>query len=689
MSIRRLSGNWKLHRVALRPLLASRYKTTAHETQRAEDFTGGIHQSSKFQTRGIKKASKDAKVNDTKYTLNDLKRRTDAKLLRDFSLNKLSLSTSEKDEFLERTISLTNKKRTLLPKSNLRPKTIKGLVTTTEEVQQSRKLDSSNIPRLQHNLDRALFSPGVHFLQDHRSRVYNFTPSLKNIIKYSDFNFNAIETFVNVSKDETLLQAANEQNKQFYSSTSSMTSALIQFYYLLNNYDPASTDRFAFPKLAGANEKLPASLLIQPKGKNPTTGQTVYAVESDKSADTEILLSAMGHCLEALLTTDPEQFELYKVTSSQLPEPTQNIYNYATYGDFLMRSQLDCYDLRLPGNGTFDLKTRAVCAIRYDSGNPDLENNQYQIWKLKGQFESFEREYTDLIRTGALLKYSFQARIGQMDGIYVAYHNINSFFGFQYLPLEEIDKVFYTYDKGQPRYINAKTLDDLQDDLPSHVADTQFKMSLEVWTKLLKTIISDLQEEHGETAFRLVLKSQRRPGTHEHRLKAMAVPLTSDQVSTLQQFPKSFKTSFREDIDSQERYANLKAHSSKLNTFNEQTVERGVKLYSIDVKHLFGRRQTPVKDPHPYPHSKTQPWSLAYSIKRLEKGPTQYLKLLRVATDLLIQHEPLPIPEPEESSSEINITDPTNMMKAYLAIGAARANKWQSQDGDPVIYKPK
>ena len=34
-----------------------------------------------------------------------------------------------------------------------------------------------------------------------------------------------------------------------------------------------------------------------------------------------------------------------------------------------------------------------------------------------------------------LLKYSMQARIGMMDGIFLAYHNTSRLFGFQYMPL--------------------------------------------------------------------------------------------------------------------------------------------------------------------------------------------------------------------------------------------------------------
>jgi hypothetical protein len=36
---------------------------------------------------------------------------------------------------------------------------------------------------------------------------------------------------------------------------------------------------------------------------------------------------------------------------------------------FVMRSQLDCYDSRLPGTGVFDLKTRAALPVRLDTLN--------------------------------------------------------------------------------------------------------------------------------------------------------------------------------------------------------------------------------------------------------------------------------------------------------------------------------
>ena len=45
-------------------------------------------------------------------------------------------------------------------------------------------------------------SPGVHWLQDPRSRVYNFPPYLENIPKVTDFDFDRLTGFIKSSRDE-------------------------------------------------------------------------------------------------------------------------------------------------------------------------------------------------------------------------------------------------------------------------------------------------------------------------------------------------------------------------------------------------------------------------------------------------------------------------------------------------------
>ncbi|PIA14473.1 Pet127-domain-containing protein [Coemansia reversa NRRL 1564] len=168
----------------------------------------------------------------------------------------------------------------------------------------------------------------------------------------------------------------------------------------------------------------------------------VYGIDADKSFDVkDSILSILGKSLEKLLTSTPKEFEKYKKENSwkvkNIPEET---YHYATFGDFALRSQLDCRDPRLPRR-SFDLKTRGSLAVRMDLENYEVSKG-YQINTMKGRLQSFEREYYDMARS-AFLKYNFQTRIGNMDGIFVAYHNTARMFGFQYISRREMDEVLY------------------------------------------------------------------------------------------------------------------------------------------------------------------------------------------------------------------------------------------------------
>ncbi|KAF8208860.1 mitochondrial protein Pet127-domain-containing protein [Mycena galopus ATCC 62051] len=145
-----------------------------------------------------------------------------------------------------------------------------------------------------------------------------------------------------------------------------------------------------------------------------------------------------------------EEFATYLRSSPPIGEeeedPMREAYRYAKSPKFVMRSQLDCVDRRLPGTGVFDIKTRACLPVRMDILNWE-ENSGYLIKSAQGLVESFEREYYDLIRS-AFLKYGFQVRIGNMDGVIVAYHNTAKMFGFQYVSLEEMDQRLFGSEPG-------------------------------------------------------------------------------------------------------------------------------------------------------------------------------------------------------------------------------------------------
>ena len=56
---------------------------------------------------------------------------------------------------------------------------------------------------------------------------------------------------------------------------------------------------------------------------------------------------------------------------------------------------------------------------------------------IRGKYQSFEREYYDLIR-GAFIKYAFQLKIGRMSGAFIAYHNTQKIYGYEYVNFKEI-----------------------------------------------------------------------------------------------------------------------------------------------------------------------------------------------------------------------------------------------------------
>lgn len=294
------------------------------------------------------------------------------------------------------------------------------------------------VPRLSFDLSRVLFNPGVYHLQDPRSRVYNFDPYLEKIMPVSEFNFGALNPYVTSSEDNHLRNVSLKHNKRYIGSSSSMSGAMSQFHFLLSAWRPLNMSMLS-TKIKGSENftlitRAPSSIFLRWR-------DGVYAVDADKEHDTPNILMMQGKSMEKLLTLEKEDFERYRKPKAGEAAPAidsdPESYHYSSCEDFLLRSQLDAWDPRLPGTGMFDLKTRACAGIRMDMGNHE-HGMGYQIKQRFGEWESFDREYFDMMRS-AFLKYSLQVRMGRMDGIFVAYHNIERIFGFQYIPLSELD----------------------------------------------------------------------------------------------------------------------------------------------------------------------------------------------------------------------------------------------------------
>ncbi len=299
------------------------------------------------------------------------------------------------------------------------------------------------VPVVVYGLDRVLFNPGVYHLRDSHSQVYNFDPYLETITPVKEFDFSALKEYITSSRDKALISIAAQEKTKYTGSTSSMTSALAHFHYLLSKWRPLNLSALSrgFPnplESFSAMQRAPTGIFLRWR-------DGVYAIDANKEFDSANVLMYLGKSMERFLTMEKEEYEKFTKkqshTLSEEEKDTPESYHYTTMGDFLMRSQLDAYDPRLPGTGMFDLKTRAVVSIRKDATNfePGLG---YEIRNRRGEWESFEREYYDLCRA-AFMKYSLQARMGRMDGIFVAYHNVERIFGFQYLPIASMDEAIH------------------------------------------------------------------------------------------------------------------------------------------------------------------------------------------------------------------------------------------------------
>jgi hypothetical protein len=325
------------------------------------------------------------------------------------------------------------------------------------------------VPKLAYGLDRCLFKPGVYPVQDPRTGVYNFDPYLSQIMPVQDFDFTALKGFVSSSNDPTLLDISRKENRKYCGSTSSMSGALSHLHFLLSAWRPFNAahtsrsfvmDSQNYTKITRA----PAAIFLRRRNG-------VYAIDADKEFDSANVLSMLGKSLEKFLTLPREDYEKYHKDNShqvtdEMKAKDMDAFHFTKMGDFILRSQLDAHDPRLPWTGMFDIKTRAVLSIRMDSRPDGYQRGLgYEIKKRFGQFESFEREYFDMIRS-AFLKYSLQVRMGRMDGIFVAYHNTQRVFGFQYIPLEELDFALHGTD-------NTK------------LGDQEFRLSLHVLNDLL------------------------------------------------------------------------------------------------------------------------------------------------------------------------------------------------------------
>ncbi|EME43015.1 hypothetical protein DOTSEDRAFT_72422 [Dothistroma septosporum NZE10] len=384
-----------------------------------------------------------------------------------------------------------------------------------------------HVPYLGYGLDRVLFNPGVYQLQDPTSRVYNFDPYLQDIMPVTDFDFNALKAYKTSSQDEALSELANKEGKRYIGSTSSMTSSLAHFHYLLSNFRPINTTMYSreFSKSDPRDtfteiNRAPSAIFL--RWKNGT-----YAIDADKEYDGGNVLMLLGKSMELLLTLPKDDYERYRKSDPrQVPEEQRaapESYQYTTMRDFLMRSQLDACDPRLPGNGTFDVKTRAVVSIRM-SASDYKPMTGYELFNLQGKWGSYEKEYYDMTRS-TMLKYMLQARMGRMNGIFVAYHNVKRIFGFQYIPMHEMDRALH----GQT---------------DTCLGDKEFRASLD----MMNEIFNKATAKFPNQSLRFHFETRPERDDMPTALHVFAEPMTENEIDTIQNSQKAKIAAFERDI---------------------------------------------------------------------------------------------------------------------------------------------
>ncbi|KAI1354992.1 Pet127-domain-containing protein [Xylaria sp. FL0043] len=407
-----------------------------------------------------------------------------------------------------------------------------------------------DVPSLSYGLERVLFNPGVYQLQDPRSRVYNFDPYLSEIMPIAEFDFNALKQYVTSSKDPTLISIAKQHEKKYSGSTSSMTSMLAHFHYLLSawrNINVSMLSRSIDPESVMFTRimKAPAAIFLHWK-------DGTYAIDADKEFDSANILSMLGKSMEKLLTLSKDEYERYRRgNSDQITEEERNAeeaFHYTGFQDFMMRSQLDAYDPRVPGTGMFDLKTRAVISIRMDAKGYE-KGLGYEIRQRFGQWASFEREYYDMIRS-AFLKYSLQVRMGRMDGIFVAFHNTQRIFGFQYISLNEMDLALHGTDNR-------------------HLGDQEFKISL----KLLNELLDRATKKWPEQSLRLHFETKQSTGPSF--MYFFAKPTSPKEIEAVQSAGRASVEAFEKSILGLTDYAAEEvADETKVDDINEDTSDQ-------------------------------------------------------------------------------------------------------------------
>ena len=194
--------------------------------------------------------------------------------------------------------------------------------------------DFGTVPKLSHGLDRVLFNPGVHFLRDPRTNVYNYDPFLRNICQPDEFNFDSVPKFVPPSQDTSLHTAATKYSSKFVSSTSSIAPSMSHFYFLISRLKPMNlSSRFTGPFEDEPQTftqlcRSPVGVHLRPHRLLKDTSIRSLVTEKASKEEPNILMQ-LGNVMEKLLTNTKGDFErMLKGASDPFIPKSEETFNY-------------------------------------------------------------------------------------------------------------------------------------------------------------------------------------------------------------------------------------------------------------------------------------------------------------------------------------------------------------------------
>jgi len=379
-----------------------------------------------------------------------------------------------------------NKNIEWAPENYMNAKYLKYHKVKLERIQNTHQ-SPDIIPKLANGLDKILNIPGIFPVESvNRISDGQLGDFFMRLPQYSEIDESCIPPYYPPSQDKTLVKMAKEHECKFCMSTSTITSMMAHMYFAISNFKSPH-----FNHLSHAFDTEPLKYMLFQRKPNSVflrmidKEKKLYACDSDSgfAEPSNTVLLKMGKYMEKMLQNEAKDFRDHYIIDPEtgiplkIPDAEQDYFKYSKINGMLLRSQIDCQGVNENGeNVVFELKTRAVAALRYDIGNY-INYLDYQIVKKLGKHSSFEREYFDLIR-GGFLRYIMQIKIGGMDGAFIAYHNTQRVFGFEYIKLKEMEERVFGC---------------------SEFSDKIFKSSLLLIEKIFEHIIKDIGEDPNQT----------------------------------------------------------------------------------------------------------------------------------------------------------------------------------------------